>query len=98
MSALFDSGNKVNTIYPIFAKELGLPIRPTDIRAQKIDSITLNSFKMVVAAFSMVDKTNQVKFFKKIFLVANVSSKIVFEILFLTLSIANVNFLGQELR
>lgn len=30
---LFNFGNKVNAIYPIFAKELGLFIRPTNIRA-----------------------------------------------------------------
>ena len=31
MSALFDLGNKINAIYPIFAKELELPIRPMDV-------------------------------------------------------------------
>ena len=39
--ALFDSGSEVNTIYPTFAKELGLPIRLTNVEAQKIDGITL---------------------------------------------------------
>ena len=30
---LFNSGSKVNTIYPTLARELGLPIRGMDIRA-----------------------------------------------------------------
>ena len=53
---------------------------------------------MVVAAFSVVDKANRVKFFKKTFLVADVSPKVVFEMLFFTLNGADVDFLGQELR
>lgn len=31
VSVLFNSGSKVNIIYPIFAKEPGFPIRPTDV-------------------------------------------------------------------
>ena len=46
----------------------------------------------------MMDKANQVRFFQAIFLVANVSSKIVFGILFLTVSDADIDFLGRELR
>ena len=33
MSALLDSGSEVNAIHPSFAKQLGLPIRPTDVGA-----------------------------------------------------------------
>lgn len=39
---LFDSGNEVNTIYLTYARELGLPIRYTDVGTQKIDGIILN--------------------------------------------------------
>ena len=53
---------------------------------------------MVVAAFLVTDKANQVKFFEKIFLVANVIPKVVFKMLFLTLSDANIDFLDWELR
>ena len=52
MLALFDSGNKVNTIHPISAKELGLSIRQIDIGVQKIDGISMDTFEMVVAVFS----------------------------------------------
>ena len=58
----------------------------------------LDIFEMVVAAFSVVDKANQVRFFKETFLVANVSPKVVFEMPYLTLSGADVDFLGRELR
>ena len=98
MSALFDSGSKVNAIYPTLARELGLPIRPTDVGAQKIDGTLLDTFGMVVAAFSVEDKANRVRFFEETFLVANVSPEVVLGMSFLTLSGADVDFLGRELR
>ena len=53
---------------------------------------------MVVAAFLVVDKANRVRFFEETFLVANVSPEVVFEMPFLTLSSADIDFLGWELR
>ena len=44
---------------------------PFNIRAQKIDGTTLDTDGMVVAAFSVTDKANRVRFFEKTFLVAN---------------------------
>ena len=98
MSALLDSSSKVNIIYPIFAKKLGLLIRLINIRAQKIDSITLDTYEIVFATFLVENKANWVRFFKKTFLVANVSLQIVLGMLFFTLSSADVDFLGCELR
>lgn len=57
----------------------------------------LDTFKIVVAVFSVMDIANQVKLFEKTFLIVNVSPKLVFEMLFLTLSGVNVDFLGQKL-
>ena len=98
MSALFDLASKVNAVHPAFAKKLGLLIRPTNVRAQKINGTTLNNFGIVVVVFSVTDKANQVRFFEETFLVANVSPEIVFGMLFLILSSADVDFLGWELR
>ena len=92
-----DLGNEVNAIYSTFAWELGLLIRPTDIGAQKIDGTILDTYRIVVTAFSMTDKANQVKFFEETFLVANVSPEIVFGMPFLTLNGASVDFLGWKL-
>ena len=58
----------------------------------------MDTYGMVVIAFSMTDKANQVRFLQATFLVANVSPKIVFGMPFLTLSGANIDFLGWELR
>ena len=53
---------------------------------------------MVVAAFLVVDKANRVRFFEETFLVANVSPEVVLGMPFLTLSGADVDFSGRELR
>ena len=98
VSALLDSGSKVNVVYPAFAKKLGLPIRLTDVGAQKIDGTTLETYGIVVAAFSVEDKASRVRFFEETFLVANVSPEVVLEMPFLSLSSADVDFLRRELR
>ena len=97
MSALLDSGSEVNAIYPTLAQKLGLRVRPTNVGAQKIDGIILDTFEMVVTAFSVTDKVNRVRFFEETFLVANVSPEVVLGMPFLTLSGADVDFSGREL-
>ena len=96
--ALLDLCSNINAIHLTFARELGLPIRTTDVRAQKIDSTILNTFGMVVTAFSMTNKANQVRFFEETFLGANVGPEVVLAMFFLTLSSADIDFLGRELR
>ena len=59
---------------------------------QKIDGVILDTYKTVVTIFLMIDKANQVRFFEEIFLKANISLEVVFEIFFLNLNNANVDF------
>ena len=94
VQALINSRSEVNAIHPSFAKQLGLLIRPTNVGAQKINGTTLDTHRIVGAALSVVDKANRVKFFEKTFLMANISPEVVFRMLFLTLSNANIDFLG----
>ena len=98
MQALINSGSEVNAMHPSFAKQLGLLIRPTNVGAPKIDGITLDTHDMVVATFSVVDKANRVRFFEETFLVANVSPEVVLGMSFFTLSDADIDFSGRELR
>ena len=97
VSALFDLSSEVNIVHLAFAKELGLPIRPTDVRVQKIDDTTLETYGIVVAVILVENKANRVRFFEETFLVANISPEVVFGMPFLTLSGADVDFLGREL-
>ena len=47
-----------------------------------------------MAAFLVIDKANRIRFFEKNFLVANISPKIVFKMIFLILSNANMFYLN----
>ena len=98
VSAPLNSNYKFNIIYLVFAKEIGFYIRPPNIDIQKIDNTMLDIYEMIVIVFLISDKVYQVRFFEKIFLIANVSPKIVLRILFHTLNSTNVNFLRQKLR
>ena len=97
VSALLDSGSKVNAIHPAFAKRLGFVVRTTNVGTQKIDGTTLETNRMMVAAFSVTDQANKIKFFEETFLVANVSPDMVLEMLFFILNSANVDFSKREL-
>ena len=94
--AFFDSGSEVNTMYLIFTKRLGLVVQSINVAAQKIDSTTFETYEMVVAAFSMIDQANKVRF-KETFLVANISSDVVLGMPFLILSDTDVHFPKREL-
>ena len=93
MLALFNSKIEVNIIHLTFAKELGFFIKLINVRVQKIDSIILDIYRMIVAVFLVTNKANQIRFFNETFLVANVSLEVVFEIFFFTLSGTNIDFL-----
>ena len=93
---LFDTSSEVKVNHLTFAQELGLFIRLIDVGVQKIDNTTLDTYEMVIITFSITDKANRVKFFEKIFLVANISLEIIFGMLFFTLNRANIDFFRLE--
>ena len=97
VSALFNSSSEVNAMHLVFAEKLSLMIQITNVSTQKIDGITLKTYGMVVTAFSVTDQASKVSFFEKTFLVVNISPDVVFWMLFLTLSGANIDFLKREL-
>ena len=57
----------------------------------------LNTYRIVITAFSVTDKANRVRFFEETFLVANISLEVIFRMFFLTLSGADIDFLDQKL-
>ena len=81
-----------------FAKKLGFVVQITNVGAQKINNIILETYGMVLAVFSVTDQVDKVKFFKETFLVANVSPDVILEILFLTLSSTDINIPKRELQ
>ncbi len=75
-----------------FPQQLGLKIRKTNVGAQKIDSTTLETYKMVASIFSVSDKDERERFFEESFLLADVSPDIVLEMPFLNMNNADVDF------
>lgn len=59
-------------MYLIYAKKIGFLVYKMDVSVQKIDGSTLAIFDMVIAAFSINNKDGKVRFFEKIFLLANI--------------------------
>lgn len=95
--ALIDSGSKVNAMHLAYAKKPSLNIQKTDMRAQIIDRIILETFGMVIEVFSVYDRVKKVCFFEKTFLLADISIDVALEMPFLTLSNANVRFTNWKL-
>lgn len=56
LKALLDSSNEVNTLISACATSLGLKFCPTNVKAQKIDSSTFETFEIVLANFQIEDK------------------------------------------
>ena len=82
VKALLYSGSKINAINPAYAKKLGLKTQKINIEAQKIDSSTLKTFRMVIADFQVEDGKRRPRFFQEIFLVADTKFEVVLRRLF----------------
>lgn len=82
---------------PAYFAKLGFINWKTDVDAQKIDSLALVTYEMVIAGFLLQDNLKKAWFFKKEFLLADTSIEIVFKMHFLAFSKADVWFAVQEL-
>lgn len=78
--------SKVNVINPEFAKKLGFRVHKIKVGAQKIDGSKLDIFDMVIASFLVEYKEKKYHFFKKTFLLTDISMNITLKMLFFTLS------------
>ena len=90
--ALQDSQSEVNIMSQTFASQLGLKIWKTNIKALKIDDITLKTYGMVVSTFFILDKDKKVRFFEKTFLLVDFQPDVILEKPFLTMSNIDIDF------
>ena len=97
IQALIDLDSKVNAMTLAYAKQLGLQVRKTVVKTQKIDGSLLQTFEMVIAGFQVEDKLGSVRFFQESFLLAETSMEVVLEMLFLNLSNADIQFAKKKL-
>ena len=56
IQALIDSGSEVNAMTLAYAKELSLWTSKTDVGAQNIDELSLDTFGILIAGFQVIDK------------------------------------------
>ena len=97
IKALIDSGNEVNAMTLAYAPKLGLKVHHIDVGDQKIDSCPFKTFEIVLANFQVEDKLRRTWYFQETFLLADISTEIVLNMSFLTLSNANVQFVEKKL-
>ena len=81
----------------VFASQLGLKIRKTNVRARKIDDTTLVTYKMIISIFFMSDKDVKKKLFEESFLLAEINPDIMLGILFLIINNVDVDFQAWNL-
>lgn len=81
---------------PNFAKKLSLCIYITDVNTQNIDGSRLKIYKMIITTFQVDNKNGKLCFFKKTFLLADISIDVTFGMFFFILSNIEVNFNNQE--
>ena len=92
VQALIYLNNEVNTIYPDFAKKFDLWISEIIVGIKKINSLKLDIFDILIASFFIENKEEKSCFFKKTFLLADISIDITLRILFLILSNNKIEF------
>ncbi len=81
-----------------FVYELDLKIRKTNVKAQKIDSTTLETYGMVVSTIFVSDKDSRERIFGESFLLADVKPDIMLGMSFLTMNNADVDFQAKDLQ
>ena len=84
-------------MYPAYATKLGFLDRNINIGAQKINGSYLDTFRMVIADFSVKDKLGRVRFLQETLLLANIGLEMVLGMFFLTLSKADIRFMEWKL-
>ena len=81
----------------LYASKLGFKTWKTDMGAQKIDSLLLKTFKIVMPSFQIIDTLFMAQFFQETFLLANTSMKMVLRMFFFTLNNTNIQFTEKKL-
>ncbi len=75
-----------------YVAELGLTTQKTSVRAQKIDGLSLETYSMALASFSLQDSLKTVWFFEETFLLTDTSMEVVFRMPFLSFSNVDIEF------
>lgn len=63
ISVFIDSSSDVNAMIPVYTNHLGLQMYYTNIGAQKVDSLSLEMFEMVIDCFQLIEKIGREQVF-----------------------------------
>ena len=74
---LLHSESEVNAMTPIYAAQLGLKARKTNVGTQQIDGLLLAIYGMVITYFYVFNKFGHSRFFQETFLLVNISMEVV---------------------
>lgn len=77
---------------PAYAVKPGFTSSVINVGAQKIDGLVLKTFCIILAWFSLQDSLGRVRLFEETFLLPNINMKMILEMLFLSLSNADIEF------
>lgn len=95
--AVINLDKKVNVIILGYILKLGMKIRLTNVKTQKINSSIFQIFETILANFQIKDKLNQAQYFQKLFLLADINIEVVLEIFFLIFKNTNIYFVKKKL-
>ena len=94
---MIDSSSKINAMTPAYVSKLGLQARNTNVGAQKIDGSIFQMFGIVLVDFQVEDKLKKAQFFQETFLLADIGTEVVLDMLFFSFSNADVQFVEKKL-
>ncbi len=82
---------------PAYSAELDFITQKTNIGAEKIDGLSLQTYGMASASFSLQNSLGKIWFFEETFLLADTSIEVVLGMPFLAFSNANFQFGAEKL-
>lgn len=97
IKALIDSGSGVNAMTSTYIVKLSRRPRLTKIGTQKINGSPPKTDNIISTRFSLQDSQRRLIFFKKTFMLVNISITVVLGVSFLSFRIINIEFV-EELR
>ena len=82
---------------PAYTRQLDLTTQKTSVGAQKIDSLSLETYEMISASFLLQDSLKRTQFFEETLLLAYISMELIIKMPFLAFSSADFQFRVKKL-
>ncbi len=97
-SALADSGAEVNIINRATARRMGLPVLNTNIGLSAIHGEAVKTYGMHYIEFQQEDEQGQVRYFQDTFLAADIDTRMILGMPWLTMANPNIDWVKKSFR